>query len=277
MKRNVKKQYRICLAQTVSNNDGKEFNLARAGAIVEQAAAGGASLVVFPELYITGYDSGERVRTLCEDADGPSEKRMAELASRYGVHIIYGYPEKADEAAGDHACVYNSANLIDDNGALKGTYRKSHLFLDEAAVFTPGGELPVFETELGRMGLLICYDIEFPEPARRLALKGADIIVCISANMAPYYELHSRFSFVRAVENSLPVAYCNYTGADSRFEYVGRTGLYMPDADLFCAASAIEFGSVENAEGLIFADVDLTKKGGGPFDYLSQLDPDEIR
>lgn len=275
MERNVKRKYRICLVQTTSYNDGKEYNLSRAEAIVRQAAEGGASLVVFPELYITGYDASGRVRTLCESADGPSEKRMAELASKYCVHVIYGYPEKADGAAGDSGIrVFNSANLIDNKGMLKGTYRKSHLFLDEAGIYTPAREFPVFETELGRMGMLICYDIEFPEPARRLALKGADIIVCISANMAPYYELHSRFSFVRAVENSLPVAYCNYIGADNRFEYVGRTGLYMPDTDLFCAPSAKGFESDENTEGLIFADVDLTKNGvNGPFDYISHLDP----
>jgi predicted amidohydrolase len=276
MERNIRNKYRICLVQTTSYKDGKEHNLNRAEEIVRQAAEKGASLVVFPELYISGYVADREVQTLCEGADGPSEKRMAELASNYGIHIIYGYPEKADEAAGDTGLsIFNSANLIDDKGLLIGTYRKSHLFLDESVVYTPANEYPVFETELGRIGMLICYDIEFPEPARSLALRGADIIVCISANMAPYYELHSRFSFVRAVENSLPVAYCNYTGSDNRFEYVGRSGLYMPDAELFCAPSVKGFESGSSTEGLIFADVDLTKKDPeGPFDYLGYLVPE---
>ena len=262
---------KICLVQTTSYKDGKEYNLERAGKAIKAAAETGASLVVFPEMYLTGYMASRRVASLCEPADGPSEVVMAGYASKYGVHLIYGYPEIRD------GVVYNSANFIDDKGNLIGTYSKSRLFLDEYKAFTPGNEWPVFETSLGKVGILICYDIEFPEPARRLAAKGADFIVCIAANMLPYKELHRRFSIVRSLENSLPIAYCNYTGSDNRFEYCGRSALYEPDGDAFCGVDGKKLVDGDCEEGLIFADLDLEKyKLDGPaYDYLSLIGSDE--
>ena len=268
------KDYRICIVQTTSYKEGIGHNLARAEKAVREAASGGASLVIFPEMYLSGYDAGERLKTVCEAADGPSEKRMAELAAGYGIHMVYGYPENRNGR------VYNSANLIDDHGALRGTYRKTRLFMDERSAFAAGDAYPVFETKLGRVGLLICYDIEFPEPARRLASKGADIIVCIAANMAPYHELHRRFSAVRAFENSVPVAYCNFTGSDDCYEYTGRSGLYVPDAEAMCCAEAGKSdmdGINDLTEDLIFEEVILPddRAADDPFGYLSCLTVEE--
>ena len=262
---------KICLVQTTSYKDGKQHNLERAETAIRAAAEGGASLVVFPEMYLTGYMASKRVATLCEPADGPSEAVMAGYAAGYGVHLVYGYPETRD------GVVYNSANFIDDRGGLIGTYSKSRLFLDEYKAFTPGNEWPVFDTALGRVGILICYDIEFPEPARRLAAKGAEFIVCIAANMMPYKELHRRFSIVRSLENALPVAYCNYTGSDNRFEYCGRSALYEPDGDAFCGVGNKELANGDRTEGLIFADLDTEKyRFDGPaYDYLALIGPDE--
>lgn len=270
MERNSKDKFRICFVQTTSYKGGKEYNLERAAEAIRAAAEGGASMVVFPEMYLTGYESGARLLSVCEPASGPSFEVMAGLAAENKVHLVYGYPESRD------GCIFNSVNLIDDKGVLTGTYSKSRLFEEEKKYFTAGSEYPVFDTVFGKTGMLICYDLEFPEPARRLAAKGAGLIICIAANMAPFHELHARMSLVRAVENSAFIAYCNFTGKDDIFEYTGRSGLYEPDGQLLSGTGR----SPENgglAEGLIFADVDRSKYRSDEtvYDYISQISEEE--
>lgn len=268
--RNTPNKFRICLVQTTSDKQGREHNLKRAAEAVKAAAAGGAILVVFPEMYIAGYEAGERLRSVCETADGPSFEAMAKFATENRINVIYGYPESRNGK------IYNSANLIDSEGRLKGTYAKTRLFEGEKENFTPGSGYPVFDTDIGRIGMLICYDIEFPEPARRLAVKGADLIVCIAANMAPFHRLHARFSLIRAVENSVPVAYCNFTGNDDKFEYTGRSGLYEPSVELL--SSPVDDMDKEILdERLIFAEMDHAnyKREGTAYDYITQISPGE--
>lgn len=268
--RNTPDKLRVCLVQTTSDKQSREHNLERAAEAVKAAAAGGALLVVFPEMYTAGYEAGGRLRSVCEPADGPSFEAMARLAAENRINVIYGYPESRDGK------IYNSANLIDNEGRLVGTYSKTRLFEGEKKNFTPGSYYPVFDTDIGRIGMLICYDIEFPEPARRLAVKGADLIVCIAANMAPFHELHARLSLVRAVENSVPVAYCNYTGRDDKFEYTGRSGLYEPNGELL-SSPGYATGSGCLDEGLIYADVDWSKYNSDrtAYDYIMQISPGE--
>jgi predicted amidohydrolase len=140
-------------------------------------------------------------------------------------------------------------NFIGSKGELIGTYAKANLFGDEKINFTPGNEFNVYDTDLGKVGLLICYDLEFPEPARRLGCRGADIIIANAANMGPYYDIHEHFAKSRAMENVVFVVYCNFTGSDNRFTYVGGSGLYSPDGN-------IEFGPSKRFDGLIYAEVD---------------------
>ena len=108
---------------------------------------------------------------------------------------------------------------------MVGLYDKTHLFGDEKLYFSAGNELKVFDTSFGKIGLLICYDLEFPETARTLALNGAEMIICISANMKPYDNLHKMCIISRAIENSIPVVYCNYVGKDTQFTFVGQSNI----------------------------------------------------
>ena len=260
-------KYKVCVAQTTSYKDGKEYNLQRAGEMIKEAAENGASLIAFPEMYLTGYTASRRIYDLCEAADGPSFEAMAGYAAENGIHVAYGFPECR---ANDNSTVYNSMNFISDKGEIIGTYAKSHLFAGEQIHFTPGNEFKVYDTELGRVGLLVCYDLEFPEPARRLGVRGAEVIIAISANMGPYEDIHEHFARSRAMENGAFLVYSNYTGSDNRFTYVGRSGLYAPDGSLQCGPS-------ERAEGLIYADVDLelARNIDEDIDYLRYISDEE--
>ena len=195
-------KYKVCVAQTTSYKDGKDYNLRRAGEMIKEAAENGAALIAFPEMYLTGYTASRRIFDLCEVADGPSFEVIAGYAAENGIHVAYGYPEcrsSEGESGSAVGAVYNSMNFISDKGELIGTYAKSHLFAGEQINFTPGNEFKVYDTDLGRVGLLVCYDLEFPEPARRLGVRGAEVIIAISANMGPYEDIHEHFARSRAM------------------------------------------------------------------------------
>jgi predicted amidohydrolase len=190
-----------------------------------RAAAAGAGLLVAPEMFLTGYAIGADVHRLAEPADGDSADAVSEIASRHGVAIVYGYPERAGET------VFNSAQLISANGARLANYRKTHLFgCFEQGWFTPGDE-PVVQAELDglRIGLMICYDVEFPENVRAHALAGTDLLVVPTAQMHPFQFVAESVVPVRAFENQMYVAYVNRVGQEGEFEFVGLSTLAGPD------------------------------------------------
>ena len=134
---------------------------------------------------------------------------------------------------------------------MVGLYDKTHLFRDEKLYFSAGNELKVFDTSFGKIGLLICYDIEFPETARMLALNGAEMIICISANMKPYNNLHKKCIISRAVENSITIVYCNYVGKDSQFTFVGQSNIINSNGKNECKFS--------NHDALLYGTLNLSK------------------
>ncbi|MET7854511.1 carbon-nitrogen hydrolase family protein [Streptomyces avermitilis] len=226
----------------------------RPGSIVEnlkvldeaagRAAAAGAGLLVAPEMFLTGYAIGDDVARLAEPADGDSADAVAETASRHGVAIAYGYPERAGEQ------VFNSAQLISADGTRLANYRKTHLFgCFERDHFTPGDQ-PVVQTELNglRVGLMICYDVEFPENVRAHALAGTDLLLVPTAQMHPFQFVAQSVIPVRAFENQMYVAYVNRVGQEGEFEFVGLSTLAGPDGVARARAG--------HGEELVFADAD---------------------
>lgn len=129
--------------------------------------------------------------------------------------VIFGAPERV---AGEIA---NSAFCVDRRGNLAGVYRKTHLFGEERGAFVAGDELLVVDLASVKVGLLICFDVEFPEVARSLALAGVDLLVTISANMEPLGRDHNVFSIARALENGIPHLYVNQVGAGEEFVFSG--------------------------------------------------------
>ncbi|MBV2354529.1 carbon-nitrogen hydrolase family protein [Streptomyces sp. J2-1] len=209
-----------------------------------RAAESGAALLAAPEMFLTGYAIGDDVARLAEPADGDSADAVAEIAHRHGLAVAYGYPERAD------GTVYNSAQLISADGTRLAGYRKTHLFGDfERAHFTPGADL-VVQAELNgvTVGLMICYDVEFPETVRAHALAGTDLLVVPTAVMHPYQFVPESLVPVRAWENQLYVAYVNRVGAEGEFEFTGLSVLAGPDGTARARAG--------RGEELLTADLD---------------------
>ncbi|MFE4753742.1 carbon-nitrogen hydrolase family protein [Streptomyces mirabilis] len=209
-----------------------------------RAAAAGAGLVAAPEMFLTGYAIGDDIARLAEPADGDWADAIAEIATRHGVAVAYGYPEREGET------VYNSAQLISADGTRLANYRKTHLFgCFERDHFTPG-EQPVVQADLNglRIGLMICYDVEFPENVRAHALAGTDLLVVPTAQMHPFQFVAESVVPVRAFENQMYVAYVNRVGPEGEFEFVGLSTLVGPDGIARTRAG--------RGEELVLADAD---------------------
>ena len=185
---------------------------------INRASSAGAELLIFPELFLTGYHvPGEEMKRLAEERDGASFRELSRTARESNIAVLYGYPE-VDRSSGAPV-YYNSAHLIDRDGTSLVNYRKTHLWICPhppryESVFTPGSKLeePVECCGL-KIGILICNDASFSETARVLALSGANFIAIISANSIEYNERHSNFFIpTRALDNSVYVALVNYVG-----------------------------------------------------------------
>jgi 5-aminopentanamidase len=220
-------------------------NLARIGQAMSEAGEKGADLLVAPELAIIGYGAGDAIKSLAETRDGETATRLRGLSLETGVAVIAGFAERDGEA------VYNSAMFVDRRGLLE-VYRKSHLYgAYERALFAP--EKPsagIVEFRGMKLGMLICYDVEFPENVRRLAQAGAEAVLVPTALPASDHAalIARKLIPVRAFENQVFVAYVNHCGADQRFTYAGLSGIAAPDGTMLAEAG-------DNGEELMFADL----------------------
>ena len=216
-----------------------------------RAAAAGARLLVASELYLTGYALGERVAELAEPADGPGARAVAGIAAAHGLAVAYGYPERAGREDGG---VYNSVQLIGPDGTRLANYRKTHLYGEfENARFVPG-DTPVVQADLDgvRVGLLVCYDVEFPEAVRAHALAGTELLLVPTALMRPYEIVAETVLPARAFENQIYIAYANRCGTEGEgageLSFTGLSCLAAPDGTVRARAGT--------GEDLITADVD---------------------
>jgi len=193
----------------------------------ERAAAKGARLLVMPEMILSGYHIGrEAVAENAEAMDGPSARRAAKIAESQGTALLYGYPERGEDGS-----IYNAAILIDRDGRILANHRKNHLFGDiDQNAFSPGDQSVTLALLDGvKIGILICYDVEFPETTRLLALEGADIIAVPTALMAPYDFIAKTLVPARAYENQAFLAYANRSGAEKDLTYLGQSCIIGPD------------------------------------------------
>lgn len=174
---NQKRAVKIALGQFGSEMGNTRYNLNKMLEYTDQAADAGADMVIFPELAYTGYFLPSlEMQKLAEPLDGPFVQTLRKKAEEKKIHIIAGYPEQ-DPIPGR---IYNSAVFIDDHGNVLENMRKVYCWGGEKLIFREGNRFPVVQTRFGKVGLLICYDLEYPEPARIEALKGAELLVDIS-------------------------------------------------------------------------------------------------
>ncbi len=195
--------------------------------IVERLDQADADLIVLPELCASGYQfvSQQEVRALAESVpDGPTTQRLIDLAKRRRMVIVAGLPERAGDAC------YNSAVVVGPSGFI-GCYRKTHLFFEETLFFTPGDTgFQVWDIGPAKIGVMICFDWYYPESARTLALKGAEII-CHPSNLVLPNCPDSMP--VRCLENRVFAITSNRTGCESRgskgqLTFIGNSQVVAP-------------------------------------------------
>ncbi|HOV64503.1 MAG TPA: nitrilase-related carbon-nitrogen hydrolase [Spirochaetia bacterium] len=209
-----------------------------------------ADIIVLPELALSGYffTRKDEVERTAEEVPGPSTERLAALARKNSLCLVVGMVEKAADG------IFNSAVLIGPEG-VEGVYRKVHLFASEKKYFTPGDlGFPLFTVKGASIGMLVCFDHMFPEAARTLALRGAEIILHPANLVIPEYaQLTTR---VRAIENRVFWVMANRYGSEVR---KGKTLLYTGRSQIIAQDGIVLSEAPENGDHLRVVDIDPHK------------------
>ncbi|MCA9583395.1 MAG: hypothetical protein KC416_16460, partial [Myxococcales bacterium] len=204
----------------------KEQNLRRLEGDIGRAFDRGAKLVVTPEMATTGYHFSERadVAALVETIPGPTTDRIATIAKKHGGYVVVSLPERDR----DTDLFYISAALVGPDGVV-GKYRKSHIWQQEEFWAARGNlGVPVFDTPLGRIAMLICMDVVFAEPARVAAVQGADVLVVPTNSSAQTVSLMQGM----ALQNGIFVVGSNRAGTERDFHMPGGSGVWAPDGSV---------------------------------------------
>ena len=252
---------KVEFAQMTGQDNGVGHNLKRALNAIA-ACADDTALIVFPETHLMGFPSNETVAQVSEALDGPTVQAVQQAARARNVSVVIGMAES------DGGRFYNTTLLITPEGiALR--YRKTHLWASDRGVFTPGDRYATCLWNGVRVGLLICYDIEFPESARALAQLGAELIIVTNGNMDPYGPTHRTAIMARAQENQAFALMVNRVGeGDGGLVFAGGSALVDPFGTLLQEAG--------RDECQFSAQLDLTQLQAARRDYR-YLDDQRLR
>jgi predicted amidohydrolase len=225
----MKQKFKIALAQISCKPGDKTGNLGKIQRAAKRAKQQGAELLVLPEMSLTGYVVRDQLLDLAEEVPGPSTKLVEKISQETGVHIIFGMPELV---ANTLATLHNTAVFVSPKGFV-GKYRKmylpTHSVFEEKRYFRPGYAPAVFNTDLGRIGLIICYDLYFPEVVRLARLEGAQLIVCISASPAVRRVFFEILTAARAIENTAYLVFVNLAGIEDGLQFWGGSRVVGPN------------------------------------------------
>lgn len=244
--------FKIALCQMLGSMDKNE-SMAKAKSMVEEATANGAKVVALPEMWNTPY-SNDYFRPYAEPEDGPTVKFLSQLAKDNDIYLIGGSISELDDDK-----VYNTSFSFNRNGEIIGKHRKVHLFdIDveggirfmESDTLTPGENTTVIETEYGKIGVAICYDVRFPELSRNMALAGAKLIVLPAAfNMTTgpaHWDLTMR---ARALDNQVYFAACSPArDMDGVYQAYGNSCIASPWGEFVAHA--------DERETIIYGEID---------------------
>jgi predicted amidohydrolase len=242
-------------------------NLTLTEALIARAASNGANVALFPELFLSGYALREAAKQVAELPDSPAILRICQAAAAHKIAVCIGYVERSTRGKS----IYNSLAVIDSQGKRVGNYRKVHLFGAENETYARGDCYEVYVVDGIRMGVEICFDLEFPEVSRILALQGAEILIIASANFEPYLDAQRCFVKARALENQLPLALANRVGSESGFQFFGASAIVSAGGDVTeapCHREELLLGVVTTGE---------LAPPGDPTHYLIQRRPETYR
>jgi predicted amidohydrolase len=232
----MKDKIKLALAQISSKREDKVANLQKIEKLTYKAKEQRADLAIFPELCMSGYVVRDQFYELAERIPGPTVEKVEALAKKTGMHVIFGMPELSEKTG---ATVFNTAVFIGPKGFI-GKYRKmylpTHSIFEEKRYFRSGYQTAVFQTDVGNIGLCICYDLFFPEVLRLTRLMGAQLIVCISASPSVRRSYFETFTCARALENTAYLAYVNLAGVQDGLQFWGGSRLVSPNGDVLAKA-----------------------------------------
>lgn len=251
--------FQISLSQTVRENLEKvekavsiPFRPGKTGRPLPKHQSGKTAhnhfdFFVLPELFTTGYHGKDRMKSLSEDINGPTVDAIKKITRQYGIAFAAGsYIENRN------GIIHNTSLSIDRKGRLAGTYRKTHLFtvLKEDKLLSPGNEIDVFRIEKITAGTLTCFELRFPEIARKLALQGAQILFCPVEWSHPKAEILFTLARARAIENQVFLALANIVGRRGGLDFCGGSMVIAPDGAVLARGS-------EDKEEIIDAEIDI--------------------
>ncbi len=240
---------KIHLPQRQHRYYNKSYNLDIMKSVLSSSDA---DLVVFPELFLTGYTIRDKVLELAEPITGKLLSDLSKFVKKTKRGLIFGMPELDTIQKGR---IFNSAVFINKDGQVD-KYRKFFPVnfgpFEEKRYFHNGLDLPIFEIEGVKFGMIICYDIFFPELAKAYALRGADLIICISASPTFTRDFFEVMIPARAVESTVFFAYANLIGPEKNMTFWGGAELRGPRAEKLAKGKYLE-------EDDIFAEIDVTE------------------
>lgn len=236
---------RASVAQTAPHIADVDANLREAERTIAELT-GRTDIVVFPELFTTGYrrDGMDHVALAEPIPGGPSLARLGAAAARARLAVVGTILELDDDA------VYDTAVVIGSDGLLAGTYRKTHLYPAERAHFSAGDRLEVVDLGVARLGLAICFEHAFPEIFTELALTGADLVAIPSAVPVGFEYLLELRTRARAQDNQVFVAAANLVGFDGATEWCGMSMIVGPRGNVIAALG-------NDGTGVIHAELDV--------------------
>lgn len=243
-------QFKIALVQSSWELGDVKANVRKAEEKIREACREGADFVCLPEGFNTGYYcfDYETMKNAAEALEGETITKMRSLAKELGVHLLAPIMMTAGTGI-----VENTAVLIDDEGAVLGHYSKSHLVGAEQLHLNRGRKFPVFRTKYGTVGIVICYDICFPETTRILALEGADLILCPAAwrDGSYFRDWLNQVTEVRALDNNVFVALVNFTGELPDSPFCGCSQVVSPIGKVLGRCSP-------DREEILYQDIDMS-------------------
>ncbi len=229
-------------------------------------------LIVFPELITSGNELGVRFTEVAQRIPGPTVNLIAQRANDYGIYVAFGMASKEKV----ESVLYNSAIIVGPDGDLVEVYNKVHLRGEERMAFREGYKIPVADTDIGSIGLMIGYDLAYPEVARSLALEGAEL-VCVLANWeAADIDEWKTYLRARAYENSIFVVGANRVGEDVTLNFGGESMVVGPRGEIHASlADETDADTGAPLEGFAVARIDLddVRKNREEFQFIQTRQP----
>ncbi len=245
----------IAVAQMQPRLGEAEENLIKMSEMISTIASQQrVDMIVFPELVTSGYELGLRFTELAQRVPGATVNLIAQRANEYGVYVVFGMVVKERV----ESVLYNAAVMVGPEGDLVEVYNKIHLRGEERMAFREGFKMPVIETEMGSIGLMIGYDLAFPEVARSLVLDGAEIICCLANWEAAAIDEWKTYLRARAYENAVYMVGANRVGEDVTLTFGGESMIVGPRGQIYASlAGETDEETGAPLEGFAVARIDL--------------------